>query len=91
VHRRADANFFVATFGARFVVIERDATHRCIDQDLGAIALLVRVVEKLGDDDALFVGDVRAGEGDAVENPVVLIDRCVFDPVLTDDAGVEIR
>jgi hypothetical protein len=52
VNRGADADLGVPAVGARGLLVELDPPQRRVDEQLRAIALLVRVVEELGDDDA---------------------------------------
>jgi hypothetical protein len=47
-------------------------------------------VEELGDDDAVLVGDVDAGKGNALEEGVLAADLVVQDAVTANDLGVDV-
>jgi hypothetical protein len=58
-----DGNFnvFIAARYLRRVVVEVELTQRGVNIKLRALALFVRVVEELGDQHTLFVGDIYPG------------------------------
>jgi hypothetical protein len=62
-----------------------------VDQDLRTVALLVAVVEELGDDDAVLVGDVDARIGNSVQQRIAGSDALVQDSVLPDDLRIDVR
>jgi hypothetical protein len=70
VRHHGDADFLVAAAHARSVVRHDDPAQRGVDQRLGTAALLVRIVEELGDDDAALVGHVHARIRNAREEGV---------------------
>jgi hypothetical protein len=88
---RGDAYLVVTGVGTGRVLVHLNAAERRIQQDLGAVAFLVAVVEELRDHNSVRVRDEGSRIGDSVQQGVTGLDLIVQDPVLTDDRGVEIR
>ncbi len=76
--------------GLRALRRQADPAKGCIDQELGAIALFVGVMEEFCDDDPLLVDDVAPGIGDPMKHDVSRTDLIVEDSVLSDDPRVHV-
>jgi hypothetical protein len=91
MQRRRHAHVAVACGVGGLPGAEQHPPQRGVDQGLGALALLIGIVEELLDDDALLVHDIDAGEGDPVEGSAVLLHLRVQDAVAADDRRVDVR
>ena len=89
--RSRDAHFIVPAGCSGSVISQPDMAEGGVDQHLGAIALLVGIVEELGYDDSVFIRHVASGKGDAVDWKFTWLNFGVEDVVSPDYIGSDIR
>jgi len=61
-----------------------------IDQKLRAITLFVRIVEKLGDTDSMFIGYIDPRIGNSFQKRILATHLIVQDPIKANDLGIHV-
>lgn len=81
----------VAATSLRCAVFERWSAECCVNVAFSAVTLSVGIVEELGDDGTVFVGDVNARIPNPGKKHIVLGHLFVEDAELSNDGLVDLR